>query len=150
MQKTIWSTRFLFQLHVSQVFFSILNSGLAFPDLEPTLIKYQNPREADAMTKIQTDLDETKIILVRTCLFYTGSAYNELGYNEYSVITSRFLCIKLFVCNIKKLWLQWAVTYSEQFLLNLFTRRKQKKSWIYVWITNTYLNNLSNSKGYHN
>ena len=66
MQKTIWSTRFAFQLHVSQVFFSILNSGLAFPDLEPTLIKYQNPREADAMTKIQTDLDETKIILVRT------------------------------------------------------------------------------------
>jgi len=26
----------------------------------------QNPREADAMTKIQTDLDETKIILVIT------------------------------------------------------------------------------------
>jgi len=27
----------------------------------------QNPREADAMTKIQTDLDETKIILVIAC-----------------------------------------------------------------------------------
>lgn len=26
----------------------------------------QNPKEADAMTKLQTDLDETKIILVRT------------------------------------------------------------------------------------
>jgi len=30
--------------------------------------KYQNPREADAMTRIQEDLDETKIILVRNFL----------------------------------------------------------------------------------
>ena len=28
----------------------------------------QNPKEADAMTKIQTDLDETKIILVSITL----------------------------------------------------------------------------------
>lgn len=28
------------------------------------LAKYQNPKEADAMTKIQQDLDDTKIILV--------------------------------------------------------------------------------------
>lgn len=28
------------------------------------LAKYQNPNEADAMTKIQQDLDDTKIILV--------------------------------------------------------------------------------------
>ena len=69
MQKTIWPTSLLFSSMFHKVFFfscAILNSGLAFPDLEPTLIKYQNPREADAMTKIQTDLDETKIILVRT------------------------------------------------------------------------------------
>jgi len=31
------------------------------------LAKYQNPKEADAMTKIQQDLDDTKIILV---IFY--------------------------------------------------------------------------------
>jgi synaptobrevin family protein YKT6 len=31
--------------------------------LESYLTKYQNPKEADAMTKIQTDIDETKIIL---------------------------------------------------------------------------------------
>ena len=36
-----------------------------FPDLPLYLAKYQNPKEADAMTKIQSDLDETKIILVR-------------------------------------------------------------------------------------
>ncbi|XP_072936643.1 synaptobrevin homolog YKT6 [Epargyreus clarus] len=34
-----------------------------FPVLPQYLAKYQNPQEADALTKIQTDLDETKIIL---------------------------------------------------------------------------------------
>ncbi len=43
---------------------SLFFSGLPFSDLNPTLARYQNPREADAMTKIQADLDETKIILV--------------------------------------------------------------------------------------
>ncbi|XP_022112389.1 synaptobrevin homolog YKT6 [Pieris rapae] len=34
-----------------------------FPVLPEYLAKYQNPKEADALTKIQNDLDETKIIL---------------------------------------------------------------------------------------
>ncbi|XP_038212611.1 synaptobrevin homolog YKT6 [Zerene cesonia] len=34
-----------------------------FPVLPQYLVKFQNPREADALTKIQNDLDETKIIL---------------------------------------------------------------------------------------
>ncbi|XP_046967951.1 synaptobrevin homolog YKT6 [Vanessa cardui] len=34
-----------------------------FPVLPQYLAKYQNPKEADALTKIQNDLDETKIIL---------------------------------------------------------------------------------------
>lgn len=34
-----------------------------FPILPEYLARYQNPKEADALTKIQTDLDETKIIL---------------------------------------------------------------------------------------
>uniref|UniRef100_A0A803U0K5 YKT6 v-SNARE homolog n=1 Tax=Anolis carolinensis TaxID=28377 RepID=A0A803U0K5_ANOCA len=33
--------------------------------LDGYLSKYQNPREADAMTKVQAELDETKVILVR-------------------------------------------------------------------------------------
>lgn len=37
---------------------------VSFPQLNAYLAKYQNPREADAMTKIQEELDETKIILV--------------------------------------------------------------------------------------
>ena len=38
------------------------------------LEKYQNPREADAMTKIQTELDETKIILV-SILYLCSSSH---------------------------------------------------------------------------
>lgn len=41
-------------------------AGLPYPELADFLNKYQNPREADAMTKIQSDLDETKIILHNT------------------------------------------------------------------------------------
>ncbi|KAF6197468.1 hypothetical protein GE061_020174 [Apolygus lucorum] len=37
-----------------------------FYALPEYLARYQNPREADPMTKIQDELDETKIILVRT------------------------------------------------------------------------------------
>jgi len=28
------------------------------------LLKYENPKEADAMTRVQADLDDTKIVLV--------------------------------------------------------------------------------------
>lgn len=38
-------------------------SSVDFPILPQYLAKYQNPKEADALTKIQNDLDETKIIL---------------------------------------------------------------------------------------
>lgn len=37
---------------------------VTFNELNAMLAKYQNPKEADAMTKIQQDLDDTKIILV--------------------------------------------------------------------------------------
>uniref|UniRef100_K7FKW1 YKT6 v-SNARE homolog n=1 Tax=Pelodiscus sinensis TaxID=13735 RepID=K7FKW1_PELSI len=40
-------------------------STISYAALDGYLSKYQNPREADAMTKVQAELDETKIILVR-------------------------------------------------------------------------------------
>uniref|UniRef100_A0A3B1JW31 YKT6 v-SNARE homolog (S. cerevisiae) n=1 Tax=Astyanax mexicanus TaxID=7994 RepID=A0A3B1JW31_ASTMX len=40
---------------------------IQYTALESYLAKYQNPREADAMSKVQAELDETKIILVRQC-----------------------------------------------------------------------------------
>jgi synaptobrevin family protein YKT6 len=39
---------------------------MQFPEAADFLQKYQNPKEADAMSKIQSDLDETKIILHNT------------------------------------------------------------------------------------
>ncbi|XP_076464822.1 synaptobrevin homolog YKT6-like [Babylonia areolata] len=41
-------------------------SSVDFPQVQEYLQKYQNPKEADAMTKIQSELDETKIILHNT------------------------------------------------------------------------------------
>lgn len=42
-----------------------------FPQIYTYLVKYQNPVEADALTKMQNDLDETKIILVRNNFVHT-------------------------------------------------------------------------------
>lgn len=53
-----------------------------FPQLDSYLVKYQNPLEADALTKMQSDLDETKIILVCIVIFYTGS-FNLVCFPEY-------------------------------------------------------------------
>jgi synaptobrevin family protein YKT6 len=40
--------------------------SMAFPKLDEYLQKYQNPAEADKITKIQKDLDETTQILHKT------------------------------------------------------------------------------------
>jgi len=45
---------------------SVKEGDAPFPELEQYLQKYQNPKEADAMSKIQSELDETKIILHNT------------------------------------------------------------------------------------
>lgn len=40
--------------------------SISFTGLPSYLAKYQDPKEADAITKMQNDLDETKIILRNT------------------------------------------------------------------------------------
>lgn len=42
------------------------SSEMSFPQLEEAVRKYQDPHEADAIMKIQKDLDDTKIILHKT------------------------------------------------------------------------------------
>eukprot|EP00162_Nutomonas_longa_P012406 comp21074_c1_seq1/m.44396 comp21074_c1_seq1/g.44396 ORF comp21074_c1_seq1/g.44396 comp21074_c1_seq1/m.44396 type:complete len:145 (+) comp21074_c1_seq1:673-1107(+) len=37
-----------------------------FPDFQNIITQYQNPREADALMKVQNDLDETKVVMLRT------------------------------------------------------------------------------------
>eukprot|EP00794_Sanderia_malayensis_P005427 gene5427-6106_t len=41
-------------------------SDFVFNECETYLAKYQNPKEADPMMKVQTELDETKIIMYNT------------------------------------------------------------------------------------
>jgi hypothetical protein len=40
-------------------------SQISFPELNTYLQKYQDPRHADNIMRVQQELDETKIVLVR-------------------------------------------------------------------------------------
>jgi hypothetical protein len=42
-------------------------SSISFPELNTYLQKYQDPRHADNIMRVQQELDETKIVLVRIC-----------------------------------------------------------------------------------
>jgi synaptobrevin homolog YKT6 len=45
-------------------------SSISFPEINTYLQKYQDPHQADAIMRVQQELDETKIILVgRKALF---------------------------------------------------------------------------------
>ncbi|GMF53835.1 unnamed protein product [[Candida] boidinii] len=41
-------------------------SKLSFPELSTYITKYQNPAQADAIMKVQQELDETKIVLQKS------------------------------------------------------------------------------------
>lgn len=51
-------------MNLPDLFKRVVQKNESFINL---LLFPQNPREADAMTKVQAELDETKIILVRKC-----------------------------------------------------------------------------------
>ena len=40
-------------------------SSISFPELQSYVEKYQDPRQADTIMRVQQELDETKIVLVR-------------------------------------------------------------------------------------
>uniref|UniRef100_A0A1A9ZKS3 V-SNARE coiled-coil homology domain-containing protein n=1 Tax=Glossina pallidipes TaxID=7398 RepID=A0A1A9ZKS3_GLOPL len=50
----------------SDVWETATENTIDFPVLPAYLARYQDPKEADALTKMQNDLDETKIILKNT------------------------------------------------------------------------------------
>ncbi|RWS08220.1 synaptobrevin YKT6-like protein [Dinothrombium tinctorium] len=64
----------------SSSWLTLNENGAPFTGLDAYLAKYQNPKEADAMTKLQNDLDETKIILHNTitALLQRGEKLDEL------------------------------------------------------------------------
>ncbi|KAF8629716.1 hypothetical protein AX15_003314 [Amanita polypyramis BW_CC] len=43
-------------------------SAISFPEISTYIQKYQDPRQADTIMRVQQELDETKIILVRLLL----------------------------------------------------------------------------------
>jgi hypothetical protein len=50
-------------------------SAISFPDINNYLQKYQDPRQADAIMRVQQELDETKIVLVGRVQFFMGLFY---------------------------------------------------------------------------
>lgn len=40
-------------------------SAISFPEINTYIQKYQDPRQADTIMRVQQELDETKIVLVR-------------------------------------------------------------------------------------
>ncbi|CCM06295.1 uncharacterized protein FIBRA_08546 [Fibroporia radiculosa] len=55
-------------------------AAISFPEAETYLRKYQDPRQADAIMKVQQELDETKIILHKTIesVLERGEKINDL------------------------------------------------------------------------
>jgi synaptobrevin homolog YKT6 len=55
-------------------------SAISFPEITAYLQKYQDPRQADAIMKVQQELDETKIVLHKTIesVLARGEKLNDL------------------------------------------------------------------------
>ncbi|KAI0338310.1 snare protein YKT6 [Trametopsis cervina] len=55
-------------------------STISFPDINNYLAKYQDPRQADAIMRVQQELDETKIVLHKTIesVLERGEKLNDL------------------------------------------------------------------------
>ena len=70
----------------------ILFSTIQFGELADYLQKYQDPKQADSMTKIQSELDETKIILV---------------INNFTDLFQEFLSAVVMLTNITKFLHYW-------------------------------------------
>lgn len=45
-------------------------SSISFPDINTYIQKYQDPRQADTIMRVQQELDETKIVLVSVGSIY--------------------------------------------------------------------------------
>lgn len=50
-------------------------SSISFPDINTYIQKYQDPRQADTIMRVQQELDETKIVLVRPQLTRLDALY---------------------------------------------------------------------------
>lgn len=53
-------------------------SSISFPDINTYIQKYQDPRQADTIMRVQQELDETKIVLVCPYLTRLDGLYSIL------------------------------------------------------------------------
>ncbi|KAG9080251.1 palmitoyltransferase, partial [Ceratobasidium sp. 370] len=69
-------------------------SSISFPQLQTYVTKYQDPRQADSIMKVQQELDETKIVLHKTieAVLERGEKLDDLvdRSNELSVSIKQF------------------------------------------------------------
>lgn len=57
-------------------------AAISFPEANSYIAKYQDPRQADAIMKVQQELDETKIILVSVGSLATGGRWRGTARGE--------------------------------------------------------------------
>lgn len=62
--------------------------GIDFPQIKDYLAKYQDPKQADNIMKIQQELDETKIILVRVGSFTLSGQVKHVSLAQNKTIES--------------------------------------------------------------
>lgn len=51
------------------------SAAISFPDITTYIQKYQDPRQADTIMRVQQELDETKIVLVRISFWVSFCLY---------------------------------------------------------------------------
>lgn len=71
-------------------------SAISFPELNTYLQKYQDPRQADAIMRVQQELDETKIVLV--CVLF-----------EFRMCKCQYGPRPFFLCSTRRSSLSWSV-----------------------------------------
>lgn len=108
----------------------------AYSGLEASLAKYQNPREADALTKVQEELDETKIILVFQ--FTTWHIPSSKIFSLYFSITQ----LKQYYKEVKSQMTQFQNPKDSVMLLRCSTRQLGKQIHV-VTLVNSIFHDLN-------
>ena len=77
-------------------------SAISFPDINTYLQKYQDPRHADNIMRVQQELDETKIVLVRIFLSFRNDLLTLIRGVRSIRQSSQF-------CNVVRSWtISWS------------------------------------------
>lgn len=67
-------------------------SSISFPEAQTYIQKYQDPRQADTIMRVQQELDETKIVLVRSsrvCVWMCFTEYNSFKHKTIESVLQR-------------------------------------------------------------